>query len=102
MKILLQLFVIQLTIALSLATLYPKDKKSKQQKKKTDDVVDDTKFTIHKGPVSETVYERNLVIANPHSSDIIAESETYYANTKLKHFNGTTLAYVTPVRRFVS
>lgn len=91
------ILVLQLSITLSLATLYPKDKKSKQQKKKTDDVVD-TKLTSQKGPVSETVYERNLVVGQPYAADIVANYETYYANTKLKHFNGTTLAYVTPVR----
>lgn len=96
MKIYINLFVIQLLFALTFATLYPKDKKSKQ-KKKSDDV-DEAKFVINKGPVSETVYERNLVNTHPLASDIIAESGTYYQNTKLKHFNGTVLGYVTPVR----
>lgn len=96
MKILLNLLVIQLLFALTHATLYPKSKKSKQKKKSED--LDETKFVINKGPVSETVYERNLVTTHPLASDIIAESAAYYQNTRLKHFNGTVLGYVTPVR----
>lgn len=51
------------------------------------------------GPVDQSVFDRNLVVTNPKAKDIIREHKAYNSNgTKTRNFNGTVLAYVTPVR----
>jgi chitinase domain-containing protein 1 len=49
------------------------------------------------GPVNESVIERKLVVTNPKAKDIIREHKAYsIEGTKVRNFNGTVLAYVTP------
>jgi hypothetical protein len=50
------------------------------------------------------VIERKLVVTNPKAKDIIREHKAYnIEGAKVRNFNGTVLAYVTPVsNRFFS
>lgn len=48
-------------------------------------------------PANETVFERNLVVSNSKSKDILREYKSYSMDKKnVRNFNGTVLAYVTP------
>ena len=49
-----------------------------------------------KGPVQNNVFDKNLVVEEPLSENIISEYQTYYSNTHLKQFDGSVLGYVTP------
>lgn len=49
-------------------------------------------------PVSESVFDRDLVLPDVRAHDIIREHKSYGQDGKGKrNFNGTVLAYVTPV-----
>ncbi|XP_034101481.1 chitinase domain-containing protein 1 [Drosophila albomicans] len=68
------------------ATLSP-DSKSKSKHK-------ESKFL--RGPQDSDVFDLDLVSSEPLPKDILMHHDAYYKDTALRHFNGTTLGYVTP------
>lgn len=68
-------------------TLSP-DSKSKSKLK-------ESKFL--RGPQDNDVFALDLVSPEPLPKDILMHHDAYYKDTALRHFNGTTLGYVTPV-----
>ncbi|KAH8377869.1 hypothetical protein KR093_007623, partial [Drosophila rubida] len=70
----------------AIATLSP-DSKSKSKHK-------ESKFL--RGPQDSDVFDLDLVSSEPLPKDILMNQEAYYKDTALRHFNGTTLGYVTP------
>lgn len=54
-------------------------------------------FQLHKGPVDQDVFQRNLVVENPKQQDILQESGHYFRDTKQRKFKADVLGYVTPV-----
>lgn len=85
-------------VFLSSATLAPPDKHNKQNKHKKSN---QKEIKVNRGPVDKNVFERNLVQDEPTSESILKESGTYYKNTSARLFDGPTLGFVTPVRRFI-
>lgn len=55
---------------------------------------------LHKGPVDQDVFKRNLVTENPKSQDILHESGRYFQSTKHRRFKGDVLGYCTPVSSY--
>lgn len=49
-----------------------------------------------KGPVSTSVFERDLVVEDPKPKSILTQYQAYYANTEKVNFKGRVLGYVTP------
>jgi len=50
-----------------------------------------------RGPQDNDVFGLDLISSEPLPKDILMNNEAYYKDTALRHFNGTTLGYVTPV-----
>lgn len=90
MKFNLKVFLTLALISYTSATLGPSKTKKGKQKISQD-------IKINEGPVSENVFERGLVVAEPLASQIVAEANTYFFDTSIKNFNHTVLGYVTPV-----
>lgn len=82
------LLCILLSCRYTQSTLSP-DSKSKSKHK-------DSKFL--RGPQDNDVFSSDLVSPEPLPKDILMHHDAYYKDTALRHFNGTTLGYVTPVR----
>ena len=67
-------------------TLSPSDKK------------DSMNLVIKNEPSDQSLEQRGLIKSAVKVKDIIREHESYtLGETGIKHFNGSTLAYVTPV-----
>ncbi|XP_034475362.1 chitinase domain-containing protein 1 [Drosophila innubila] len=49
-----------------------------------------------RGPQDNDVFGLDLISSEPLPKDILMNHEAYYKDTALRHFNGTTLGYVTP------
>jgi len=82
-KIWASLFFLHLTIA----TISPSDKKSKETT---------VNENLKVGPVPENVFERGLVVKTPDIDDIINESGAYCKSVNKRNFTGQVLGYVTP------
>lgn len=80
------LLCIVLSCQYALCTLSP-DSKSKSKHK-------ESKFL--RGPQDNDVFGLDLISSEPLPKDILMNNEAYYKDTALRHFNGTTLGYVTP------
>ncbi|KAK0081003.1 hypothetical protein PV326_007902 [Microctonus aethiopoides] len=55
-----------------------------------------TKVENKKHPVHLNVQDRFLVVQDPKSSDILKEAGLYCKDTKIRHFTGEILGYITP------
>ncbi|XP_046993629.1 chitinase domain-containing protein 1 [Schistocerca americana] len=49
-----------------------------------------------KGPVSTSVFERDLVVEDPKPKSVLSQYQAYYENTEKVNFKGRVLGYVTP------
>ncbi|XP_044738709.1 chitinase domain-containing protein 1 [Chrysoperla carnea] len=49
-----------------------------------------------KGPIDQSVFERDLLLEFPSAKQILKHHQSYYQETDLVNFNGTVLGYVTP------
>lgn len=87
----MQLLIIGLCITQSWSTLSPSSRDKNKGK------VKNKELKLKKGPVSESVFDRNLVEDEPSGVDILVENAAYYKETNERHFNGTVLGYITPV-----
>lgn len=54
------------------------------------------KLQVSSGPVSRSVFERDLLGERPTIKEILVEGGTYYENTTVRMFDGPTLGFVTP------
>ncbi|XP_014480774.1 PREDICTED: chitinase domain-containing protein 1 [Dinoponera quadriceps] len=76
-------------VGLCTGTISPRTGKSRKGKGKTNS-------KLHKGPVDQDVFQRNLVVENPKQQDILYESGGYFRDTKYRRFKADVLGYVTP------
>lgn len=74
-------------------TLSPDSQKSKGKLKEAN---------VLRGPQDKDVFGLGLVQPEPLAKDILANHKSYFKETGLRRFNGTTLGYVTPVSTFVN
>lgn len=72
-------------------TISPSQKGKKTKSKK--------EITGKRGPIAESVIDRDLIEEEPSVKAIIEEHAAYYQNTSIRLFGGPVLAYVTPVSR---
>lgn len=54
------------------------------------------KLQVNVGPVSKSVFERDLLGERPTAKEILVDGGTYYENTTARMFGGPTLGFVTP------
>lgn len=52
--------------------------------------------------MDQDVFQRNLVVENPKSQDILRESSQYFQDTKRRNLKADVLGYITPVSNFGS
>lgn len=93
-RILLVFFAL---ILVANSTLSPKSKKKQTtEKPAVRKIVKSQNFA--KGPLNETVFQRNLVNDGPiWASDVISNYRGYFRETDEYSFEGIVLGYVTPV-----
>lgn len=71
-------------------TISPSDKGKKSKAAK--------ELKENSGPVEKSVFDRNLIEDEPFARDILTEHAAYFQNTSARHFDGSVLGYVTPVK----
>lgn len=81
------LLCVLLSCRFTQGTLSPNSKSKSKNK--------ESKFL--RGPQDNDVFSLDLVSPQPSPKEILMHHEAYYKDTALRHFNGTTLGYVTPV-----
>ncbi|XP_017782711.1 PREDICTED: chitinase domain-containing protein 1 [Nicrophorus vespilloides] len=80
-------YLVLVVIALGVeCTLTPKSPKNKEKEEK---------HKVRVGPQNYSVFDRNLIVENPTSNEIVANNQAYNKNVE-KRFKGLVLGYVTP------